>query len=82
MSQLYLNYMDIDILKSHFNDYLSLAYALLENKFSLPAYEMTIKMSHYFNILDARKAISEQERENYIKKIRNCAKLCAEAFIS
>lgn len=33
--------------------------------------------SHFFNILDARKAISVAERQNYILQIRDLAKGCA-----
>jgi len=33
-----------------------------------------------FNVLDARKAISQTERQNYILKIRELAKGCAELY--
>jgi glycyl-tRNA synthetase alpha chain len=33
-----------------------------------------------FNILDARKAISQTERQNYILKIRELSKGCAELY--
>jgi glycyl-tRNA synthetase alpha chain len=38
--------------------------------------------SHTFNTLDARKAISVTERANYILKIRELAKGCAELYKS
>ncbi|GAA8674901.1 glycine--tRNA ligase subunit alpha [Helicobacter pylori] len=49
----------------------------LENKLSLPAYDFVMLCSHFFNVLDARKAISVAERQNYILQIRDLAKGCA-----
>ena len=49
----------------------------LEAKLPLPAYDYTMFSSHFFNILDARKAISVAQRQNYILKIRELAKACA-----
>ncbi|MGL2562346.1 glycine--tRNA ligase subunit alpha [Helicobacter pylori] len=48
----------------------------LENKLPLPAYDLVMLCSHFFNILDARKAISVAERQNYILQIRDLAKGC------
>ncbi|MGL2473296.1 glycine--tRNA ligase subunit alpha [Helicobacter pylori] len=49
----------------------------LKNKLPLPAYDLVMLCSHFFNILDARKAISVAERQNYILQIRDLAKECA-----
>ncbi|WQT48534.1 glycine--tRNA ligase subunit alpha [Helicobacter pylori] len=49
----------------------------LKNKLPLPAYDFVMLCSHFFNILDARKAISVAERQNYILQIRDLAKGCA-----
>ena len=49
----------------------------LEAQLPLPAYDYTILASHFFNILDARKAISVAQRQNYILQIRELAKGCA-----
>ncbi|PAF41603.1 glycine--tRNA ligase subunit alpha [Helicobacter sp. 11S03491-1] len=49
----------------------------LEAEIPLPAYDYTMMSSHFFNILDARKAISVAQRQNYILKIRDLAKGCA-----
>ncbi|RVZ58430.1 glycine--tRNA ligase subunit alpha [Helicobacter pylori] len=48
----------------------------LKNKLPLPAYDFVMLCSHFFNILDARKAISVAERQNYILQIRDLAKRC------
>lgn len=47
----------------------------------LPAYEMTLKTSHVFNMLDARGAVSVNERPTYIARVRNLAKRCAAAYL-
>ena len=46
----------------------------------LPAYEMVMKASHTFNLLDARGAISVTERATYIARVRALAKAVAEAY--
>jgi len=46
-----------------------------------PAYDYCLKCSHIFNLLDARGAISVMERAQYIGRVRNLAKLCAEQYI-
>ncbi|MCH7591125.1 glycine--tRNA ligase subunit alpha, partial [PVC group bacterium] len=45
-----------------------------------PAYDYVLKCSHAFNILDARKAISVNERVGYIARIRKLAIQCAEKY--
>ncbi len=49
----------------------------LEANIPLVAYDYVMLSSHYFNVLDSRKAISVTERQNYILKIRELAKGCA-----
>jgi glycyl-tRNA synthetase alpha chain len=46
-----------------------------------PAYDYCLKCSHVFNLLDARGAISVTERANYIARVRNLAKMCAELYV-
>ena len=40
----------------------------------LPAYELTMKCSHIFNLLDARGVISVTERARYVARVRNLAR--------
>jgi len=47
----------------------------------LPAYDYVIKLSHIFNILDARGSISVTERTGYIARIRALARKVALGFI-
>jgi glycyl-tRNA synthetase alpha chain len=56
--------------------------ALLAASLALPAYEQTLKASHVFNLLDARKAISVTERQRYILRVRALARAVAEAYLA
>ena len=47
---------------------------------SIPAYEMTMKASHSFNLLDARGAISVTERQRYILRIRSLSREVARSY--
>jgi glycyl-tRNA synthetase alpha chain len=53
---------------------------LIEAGLPLPAYEMVLKASHTFNLLDARRAISVTERQRYILRVRTLARTVAEAY--
>lgn len=55
---------------------------LAEKELVFPAYDYVLKCSHSFNMLDARGAISVTERAHYIGRVRNLAKLCAEAYVA
>ncbi|WP_430009307.1 glycine--tRNA ligase subunit alpha [Methylophaga lonarensis] len=46
----------------------------------LPAYELVLKASHTFNLLDARKAISVTERQRFILRVRTLARAVAQAY--
>ena len=64
----------------HFNEFENEAKGLIVAQCVLPAYEMVMKASHTFNLLDARGAISVTERQAYIGRVRNLAKSVAEAY--
>ena len=53
---------------------------LIDQHLSLPAYEMVMKASHTFNLLDARKAVSVTERQRYILRVRTLARLVAKEY--
>ncbi len=46
-----------------------------------PAFDYCMKASHSFNLLDARGAISVNERQGYILRVRTLAKTVADAWI-
>jgi glycyl-tRNA synthetase alpha chain len=64
-----------------FDTYEEEALKLIDKKLILPAYDYCLKCSHTFNLLDARKAISVNERTRYIGRIRNIARKVAEAYV-
>ena len=53
---------------------------MIEEGLPLPAYELVLKASHTFNLLDARKAISVTERQRYILRVRTLARAVAQAY--
>lgn len=53
---------------------------LIEAGLPLPAYEMTMKASHTFNLLDARGAISVTERQRYILRVRTLSRAVAQTY--
>jgi len=69
-----------ELLFRHFGDYESEAKRLIEAQCTLPGYEMVMKCSHVFNLLDARGAISTTERNTYIGRVRDLARLVAKAY--
>ena len=73
---------DVDMLFSFFNQYEAESQRVIADGLVLPAYEYCLKCSHTFNLLDARGAISVTERTGYIGRIRNLARLCAEAYVN
>jgi glycyl-tRNA synthetase alpha chain len=60
-----------------FQSYEKEAARMLDQSLVLPAYDYVIKLSHVFNILDARGAISVTERTGYIARIRGLARKVA-----
>lgn len=71
-----------DNLFRYFDDAETQSSLLIEKGLPLPAYEQVMKASHYFNLLDARHAISVSERQRYILRVRALAKACAQAFFN
>jgi glycyl-tRNA synthetase alpha chain len=53
---------------------------MIEAGLPLPAYELVLKASHTFNLLDARKAISVTERQRFILRVRKLAQAVAKAY--
>jgi glycyl-tRNA synthetase alpha chain len=80
MSAYNFEHASTDILFSCFDDCEQQCQLLIEKSLPLPAYEQVLKASHYFNLLDARKAISVTERQRFILRVRTLARLVAEAY--
>jgi len=71
---------DTDWLFRLFADCEVQARRLLEEDLPLPAYELVMKCSHTFNLLDARGAISVTERAAYIARVRALARAVAKSY--
>ncbi len=73
-------FSNVDWLFQQFNGFESEAKRLLEAGLPLPGFEMVMKCSHTFNLLDARGAISTTERAAYIGRVRTLARLVAQSY--
>ena len=72
---------DVKMLLDLFDKYEAESSRMIKKALILPAYELCLKCSHTFNLLDARGAISVVERTSYIGRIRNLARACAEGYV-
>ncbi len=73
---------DSAMLRRLFDSYEAEGQKLIETReLVYPAYDFCLKCSHSFNLLDARGALSVTERTNYIARVRNLAKMCAELYV-
>jgi len=80
MSTYNFQHADIDFMFVAFDQYEKDCLNLINNNLPLPAYEMVMKASHTFNLLDARKAISVTERQRYILRVRTLARGVAQGY--
>lgn len=80
MSTYNFEYAPVDDLFKHFDLYEFESQRLIEADLPLPAYEMVLKASHTFNLLDARHAISVTERQRFILRVRTLAREVAQAY--
>ena len=69
-----------ELLFTLFSSFEKEAQGLMQAQAVLPAYEMVMKCSHTFNLLDARGAISVTERAAYIGRVRALSRAVAQAY--
>jgi glycyl-tRNA synthetase alpha chain len=79
-SEYNFNQASIKGLRKAFASYEREAAQLIDKGLVLPAYDMCLKCSHTFNLLDARGAISVTERVKMIAQIRALVSRIAKAF--
>ena len=77
---------DVAVLKQQFEQMEEQVPLMLERSYQdkalvLPAYDMVLKASHLFNLMNARGAIAVAERASYIGRIRDLCKKCASAWV-
>jgi len=80
MSAYNFEHANTELLFRGFDDAESQCQYLIDQKLVLPAYEMVLKASHTFNLLDARSAISVTERQRYILRVRTMARAVAQGY--
>jgi glycyl-tRNA synthetase alpha chain len=80
MSAYNFEHANVDVLFQQFDYYEQEAEKLIALNLPLPAYEMVMKASHVFNLLDARHAISVTERQRYILRVRHLSKAVAQNY--
>ncbi len=73
---------DVDALKQLFTLCEKEGHRLLGEGLVLPAYDQCLKCSHYFNLLEARGAISVAERTAYIGRVRRLARGVAGGYVA
>jgi len=71
---------NVNWLFEQFNMFESEAKRLMVAGLPLPGFEMVMKCSHTFNLLDARGAISVTERAAYIGRVRVLSRMVAQAY--
>jgi len=74
---------DVEMLRRHFADWEqeSARCLDLDPPLVVPALEAALKMSHLFNLMDARGAVAVTERVALIGRVRRLAIRCAKAYI-
>ena len=82
MSTYNFEYAEVEALFNHFDFYEKETSRLIGVKLPIVAYEMILKASHIFNLLDARQAISVTERQRFILRIRKLAQSVSESYYS
>lgn len=72
---------DTAFYQKSFQHYFDEGKRLLEKGLVLPAYDHCLKASHSFNLLDARGAVSVNQRPRVIADVRALARACAEGYL-
>ena len=71
----------VETLMRRFDEYESECRHLLGRRLPLPAYDQVLKLSHAFNLLEARGAIGVTERAARIARVRNLARGVAQLYL-
>ena len=80
-SQYNFNKADTRLLRRQFNMTIKEAQKLIDEGLLLPAYDLCLKCSHLFNMLDSRAAVSVTERVKLISQIRISVNQIAQLYI-
>jgi len=73
---------DVELLGDLFATYEREARRVLDEGLVLPAYDYVLRMSHTFNVLDARGAVSVSERAGLIARVRRLANEVSRSYVA
>ena len=71
---------DTEVLFRQFDEAEAMNEKLIDASLPYPAYEQVMKASHFFNLLDARHAISVTDRARFIRRVRAMSQKVAQAY--
>lgn len=80
MSTYNFEHANTEALFANFDTYEAESQKMIDQGLPLPAYELVLKASHTFNMLDARHAISVTERQRYILRVRTLSRAVAQSY--
>jgi glycyl-tRNA synthetase alpha chain len=72
---------DTEMLFSLFDMFEKESHRIVEKDLVFPAFDLGLKCSHVFNLLDARGVISVAERANYINRVRALSRKCCLKYL-
>ncbi len=76
-----LEHSNLETMFRNFSESKQQSEILASKKLPIPAYEQALKASHLLNLLDARGAVSVNERASYIGQIRGLVKAACELIV-
>ena len=82
MSAYNFDHANVESLFTQFDECEIACNLLIGKGLALPAFELVLKASHAFNLLDARHAISVTERQRFILRVRSLSKMVAETYFT
>jgi glycyl-tRNA synthetase alpha chain len=80
MSAYNFEFADTTMLTTQFDAFERQCSELVERELPRPAYDMVLKASHTFNLLDSRHALSVTERQRYILRVRAMSRGVAQSY--
>jgi glycyl-tRNA synthetase alpha chain len=81
MSAYNFEHADTTVLAAQFDTFERQCKELVECDLPRPAYDMVLKASHTFNLLDSRHAISVTERQRFILRVRTMSRDVAQCYL-
>lgn len=72
---------NVELQRQLFDSFEGEAGRLLADGLIYPAYEMVMKASHAFNLLDARGVLSHMERQDFVQRLRRLSERTASGYL-